>query len=40
VVLSTQANTRADRFYREQGWMRGEMKDDVEVRFTIQKPNS
>jgi GNAT superfamily N-acetyltransferase len=35
VVLSTQANTRADRFYREQGWERGEMKDEVEVRFSL-----
>ncbi len=31
--LSTQANTRADRFYLAQGWQRGEMKDAVEVRF-------
>jgi GNAT superfamily N-acetyltransferase len=37
VALSTQANTRADRFYREQGWDRGEMKDEVEVRYTLDK---
>lgn len=34
VSLSTEANTRADRFYLVQGWQRGEMKDDVEVQFT------
>ncbi len=37
VVLSTQANTRADRFYREQRWERGEMKDDLEVRYTLKQ---
>lgn len=35
VILSTEANTRADRFYRAQGWTRGEMKDDVEVRYAL-----
>jgi GNAT superfamily N-acetyltransferase len=34
VSLSTEANTRADRFYLAQGWRRGEMKDEVEVKFT------
>jgi GNAT superfamily N-acetyltransferase len=38
VVLSTEANTRADRFYLSQGWRRGEMKDDVEVKFLKEKP--
>jgi GNAT superfamily N-acetyltransferase len=38
VVLSTEANTRADRFYLSQGWQRGEMKDDVEVKFLKEKP--
>jgi GNAT superfamily N-acetyltransferase len=37
VILSTEANTRADRFYRAQGWTRGEMKDDVEVRYARSK---
>lgn len=37
VILSTEANTRADRFYRAQGWTRGEMKDDVEVRYALSK---
>jgi GNAT superfamily N-acetyltransferase len=32
VILSTEASTRADRFYVAQGWTRGEMKDE-EVRF-------
>jgi GNAT superfamily N-acetyltransferase len=35
LLLSTEANTRADRFYLGQGWLRGEMKDDVEVRYTL-----
>jgi GNAT superfamily N-acetyltransferase len=34
VILSTEANTRADRFYLAQGWTRGEMKDEVEVRYS------
>jgi GNAT superfamily N-acetyltransferase len=37
VVLSTEANTRADRFCLAQGWTRGEMKDVVEVRYTLKK---
>lgn len=35
VTLGTTANTRADRFYQQQGWERGEMKDDVEVYYTL-----
>jgi GNAT superfamily N-acetyltransferase len=35
VILSTEANTRADRFYLAQGWTRGEMKDDVEVKYSL-----
>ena len=35
VKLSTQANTRADRFYAAQGWTRGPMKDVVEVTFSL-----
>ncbi len=37
VVLSTEANTRADRFYLAQGWTRGEMKDGVEVRYELKR---
>lgn len=37
VTLSTSANTRADRFYRAQGWERGEMKDDVEVVYRLRR---
>jgi ribosomal protein S18 acetylase RimI-like enzyme len=35
VVLSTEANTRADRFYLAQAWTRGEMRDDVEVKYSF-----
>ncbi|WP_307719044.1 GNAT family N-acetyltransferase [Massilia glaciei] len=38
VVLSTAADTRADRFYAAQGWARGAMKDDREVFFTLPRP--
>jgi GNAT superfamily N-acetyltransferase len=38
VTLSTQARTRADAFYAAQGWLRGEMKDDSEVFFTLARP--
>jgi GNAT superfamily N-acetyltransferase len=37
VRLGTQANTRADRFYAAQGWTRGDMKDGVEVWFTLRR---
>jgi GNAT superfamily N-acetyltransferase len=37
IVLSTDAHTRADRFYREQGWQRGEMKPDGEVCYRLHK---
>ena len=37
VTLGTSANTRADRFYQRQGWVRGEMKDAVEVYYFLQK---
>jgi len=37
VRLGTSAHTRADRFYAAQGWTRGEMKDDVEVWFTLRR---
>lgn len=37
VMLSTEADTRADRFYLAQGWRRGEMKDDVEVRYVLHR---
>lgn len=38
VKLGTAANTRADRFYAAQGWTRGEMKDDVEVWYSLKMP--
>lgn len=37
ITLSTGADTRADVFYASQGWERGRMKNDVEVRYTLQK---
>jgi GNAT superfamily N-acetyltransferase len=37
VRLGTQAKTRADRFYAAQGWTRGEMKDDVEVWYSLRR---
>ena len=39
VTLGTEANTRADRFYQAKGWTRGEMKDAVEVFYTLQRPH-
>jgi GNAT superfamily N-acetyltransferase len=39
IILSTEANTRADRFYLALGWTRGEMKDDVEVRYSKTIPS-
>ena len=35
IILGTAANTRADRFYLAQGWQRGDMKDNIEVSFTL-----
>ena len=37
ITLSTAADTRADRFYAAQGWDRGEMKNDVEVRYRLRR---
>ena len=37
IRLGTSAYTRADRFYAAQGWTRGEMKDDVEVWYTLRQ---
>ncbi|MES2047338.1 MAG: GNAT family N-acetyltransferase [Pseudomonadota bacterium] len=37
VTLGTSAHTRADRFYQRQGWTRGEMKDAVEVYYTLHR---
>lgn len=37
ITLSTAANTRADRFYQAQGWVRGAMKDAMEVYYTLTK---
>jgi GNAT superfamily N-acetyltransferase len=38
VTLSTEAGTRADRFYEGQGWQRGEIKDGGEVCYLLRKP--
>lgn len=38
ITLSTSAGTRADAFYAAQGWQRGEMKDAVEVQYSLHKP--
>jgi len=35
--LGTEAGTRADRFYRAQGWTRGEMIDRYEVAYTLDR---
>lgn len=37
VELSTGVNTRADRFYAAQGWARGQVERDKDVRFTLSK---
>jgi hypothetical protein len=37
VRLGTEAHTRADRFYAAQGWMREDMKDDVEVGYRLRR---
>lgn len=38
IVLGTAAATRADAFYARMGWQRGEMRDDVEVEFVLDRP--
>jgi GNAT superfamily N-acetyltransferase len=38
IALSTGAHTRADRFYEEQGWRRGEIRPDGEVCYRLDKP--
>ncbi|HKG21701.1 MAG TPA: GNAT family N-acetyltransferase [Blastocatellia bacterium] len=37
ITLSTAAHTRADRFYENQGWRRGELNPDGEVRYGLDK---
>ena len=37
IALSTDAHTRADKFYEEQGWRRGETKPDGEVCYRLDK---
>lgn len=37
VQLSTGADTRADRFYAAQGWLRGQVERDKDVRYTLSK---
>lgn len=38
IVLGTAASTRADAFYARIGWQRGQMRDDVEVEFVLDRP--
>jgi len=38
IRLSTGVNTRAERFYTTQGWLRGEHKDGDEVVFRLRRP--
>jgi GNAT superfamily N-acetyltransferase len=38
VILSTEAGTRADRFYQRCGWARGEVRPDGEVGFRLERP--
>ena len=38
IALATAADTRADVFYAAQGWERGKMKNDIEVRYTLCRP--
>lgn len=35
ITLTTGAETSADQFYQQQGWRRGEIDDDGEVRFSV-----
>ena len=37
IILSTDANTRADRLYERRGWQRGEIKPDGEVVYRLDK---
>jgi GNAT superfamily N-acetyltransferase len=38
VTLTTEANTRADKFYERQGWGRSEISNSREVRYTLIRP--
>ncbi len=40
IVLDTEANTRADSFYKNQGWTRGRMKDQYEVTYFLLRSSS
>ncbi len=37
IKLETAVNTRADRFYAARGWRRGEMKNHIEVQYTLHR---
>jgi GNAT superfamily N-acetyltransferase len=39
IALSTEAHTRADRFYEKQGWQRGETQPGGEVCYRLYKPD-
>ena len=38
VKLSTTANTRADRFYAAQGWVRSGINNDLDVTYSFKRP--
>ncbi|MEN9865052.1 MAG: hypothetical protein RL748_642 [Pseudomonadota bacterium] len=38
IILSTGANTRADRVYQAAGWQRGAMLNAVEVAYSLSRP--
>jgi len=39
IVLSTEANTRADLFYSYQGWTRGKIINGTEITYSLANPN-
>ncbi|MGO4379202.1 GNAT family N-acetyltransferase [Pseudoduganella sp. RAF53_2] len=39
IALGTTPDTRADRFYKALGWVRGEMRNAGEVEFTLRCPS-
>lgn len=40
INLGTSVNSRAERFYLAQGWIRGEMKNEREVSFSLERAKS
>jgi GNAT superfamily N-acetyltransferase len=39
ISLDTEADTRADNFYKIQGWVRGDMKNEYEVTYSLMRSN-